>query len=184
LQCNSGILQTSNNRKESELIIMEKPQGYDESKESLMGGFDKIPEGAYKFKILRFDAVTAKTGAKQVLIKCDIAQGNYQGTFEELSLERQKDMTLKIYQCYEGNSLPFFKGIIISIEKANPGFKFDFSNEHLIVGKIFYGWLSHSEKWYDIENIRSSIENVKAPVKKETAQPAPAQPTNSNPLPF
>ena len=161
---------------------MIKPEGFDSAKESF-DGFSSIPKGVYKFKILRFENGFAKTNnAPRITAKVDIEEGNYAETFKEMSIERNKDLLLKVGYNIEGKGLNFLKGFLTSVERANIGFKFNWENDQQIVGKHFYGYLSATEKWYEISGIRSEKENVPEPKQRE--QTAQNQQPASDDLPF
>lgn len=151
---------------------MQKPENYDSEKAATFGGgFDMVPEGAYQFHILRFEELFTKDHKPQILLKVDISFGNHTQTFKELSVDKNKDMLLRIYQCTTGESTKWFKGLITCIENANTPYKFDFANPSLIVSKVFYAWLGRKKtekgEWYDISGFRSQIEDVKAPKQKQ-----------------
>ncbi len=161
---------------------MIKPEGFDSAKESY-DGFSSIPKGVYKFKIIRFENGFAKTSnAPRITAKVDIAEGNYAETFKEMSIERNKDLLLKVGYNLEGKGLNFLKGFFTSVERANAGYKFNWENDQQILGKCFYGYLAPKDNWYEITGIRSDKANVPEPKQKD--QPPQSQQTSTDDMPF
>lgn len=116
---------------------MKKPEGYDEA-QAYTGESQQLPAGLYVCTII--GAIEEEKKGKTVLaIAFDIAEGEYKGFYQQ-RYDADKNQNKKwpaIYrQATEGKSMPFFKGVITSIEESNPGFKFDF-NEQKLKGKKF-----------------------------------------------
>ncbi len=131
--------------------MITKPQGYDEAP-AYMGEAMQLPAGCYVCKVL---------GVKQerynehdrFLMQFDIAEGEYTGFYKkQYDQAKQSDPNVKYKgihrQNMDGQGTPFFKGLITSIEKSNPGFIFPFSqqgNEKTLVGKKFGAVMGREE---------------------------------------
>ena len=105
---------------------MKKPQGYDEVP-AYTGNFPQLPPGGYICKIKKAAVTTTKTGKEQMVLMIDVADGDYKGFFQQaFDRNTQKDKKWpnggQYRQLTEGNSMPYFKGMITSIEESNPGY--------------------------------------------------------------
>lgn len=123
--------------------MINKPQGYDEAP-AYTGEFMQLPAGLYVCKIL---------GAKQeefnghgrFVMQFDIAEGEHEGFYQkQYNLEKQANQNAKYKgvhrQNMEENGLPFFKGLMTSIERSNQEYHFPWGvqgNEKTLVGKKF-----------------------------------------------
>lgn len=123
---------------------MRKPQGYDEAP-TYTGSFPQLPPGGYICRIKKAAVTTTRTGKEQMVLMIDIADGDYKGFFQQ-AFDRNTQSDKKwpnggqYRQLTEGNSLPYFKGMITAIEESNSGFKFDFDEKKLtgkMVGCVF-----------------------------------------------
>lgn len=131
--------------------MITKPNGYDEAP-AYTGETMQLPAGCYVCKIL---------GVKQdqyneydrFIMQFDIDEGEHKGFYQkQYSQMRQTDPNFKYKgehrQNMDGPGLPFFKGLITSIEKSNAGFVFPFGqqgNEKTLVGKRFGAVMGREE---------------------------------------
>lgn len=131
--------------------MITKPNGYDEAP-AYTGETMQLPAGCYVCKIL---------GVKQdqyneydrFIMQFDIDEGEHKGFYQkQYSQMRQTDSNFKYKgehrQNMDGPGLPFFKGLITSIEKSNAGFVFPFGqqgNEKTLVGKRFGAVMGREE---------------------------------------
>lgn len=110
---------------------MNKPKGYDET---IVGSnFRKLPKGGYICKIMKIEEGKSKaTGADQLLIYLDIAEGEYKDIFGENY--RNSTSPLPKWGCvaYQpildsttGATNPRFKAFLTAVEESNPGFVVD-----------------------------------------------------------
>lgn len=96
---------------------MKKPAGYDEA-QAFTGESVALPPGLYVCKIIM--AIEENRQGKSVLaIAYDIAEGEYAGFYQkryDANTDPNKKWPAIHRQNTEGNSLPFFKGLMTSIE--------------------------------------------------------------------
>jgi hypothetical protein len=108
-----------------------------------------LPAGLYKCVIKQANVVKDQKDREQIAILFDIADGEYKGFYEkQFKARKQTSNDAKwggIYkQLTHDSSLPFFKGIITSVEKSNSGYKWDW-NEKGLAGKVFGGVFGREE---------------------------------------
>lgn len=125
---------------------MNKPQGYDEA-QSYTGDYETLELGGHVCQItgVRVE-YTQNTNAEVLVIAFDIAEGKqagyYKKRFEESKAKNADAKWQGTYRQFtQGNSTPYFKGLIENIEKSNPGYNFANTgfNEQTLVGKLFGG---------------------------------------------
>lgn len=122
---------------------MNKPQGYEEA-QSFTGDFEQLELGGHICQITGVKIEnTPNTGAEVLVIAFDIAEGEqagfYQRRFDEDRKTNKEAKWKGVYRQFtQGNSTPYFKGMIENIEKSNEGYKFNF-DEKSLVGKVFGG---------------------------------------------
>lgn len=121
--------------------MISKPQGYDESW-AATGEAVQLPAGCYVCKIRQVSQAETQTGRPQIVLLFDIAEGEHAGFYQARYDEDRKNGDAKWRgvhkQIMDGSSLPFFKGLMSSIEKSNPGYVFPWGregNEKTLVGK-------------------------------------------------
>ena len=170
---------------------MKKPQGYDEAP-AYTGSFPQLPPGGYICKIKKAAMTTTKSGKEQMVLMIDVVDGYHKGFFQQ-AFDRNTQSDKKwpnggqYRQLTEGNSLPFFKGMITAIEESNAGFTFDFDEKKLagkmvgcVVGREQYkkdnGELAFATK---IMQIRS-VEAIKAGVEPPEDKLLESQQTSSS----
>lgn len=125
---------------------MNKPQGYDEA-QAYTGDFETLELGGHICKITGVKLeYTPNTSAEVLVIAFDIAEGKqagfYQRKFDEARKSNSQAKWQGTYRQFtQGNSTPYFKGMIENIEKSNPGYSFVGTgfNEQTLIGKLFGG---------------------------------------------
>ena len=125
--------------------MIKKPRGYDEA-QAYTGESMQLPAGLYVCKIRQVNETQTQNGRPQMAILFDVAEGEhkdfYQAQFEaakRMSGDKAKYKGVH-KQIMDGSSLPFFKGLMTSIEKSNPGYQFPWGqegNEKTLIGKKF-----------------------------------------------
>lgn len=123
--------------------MINKPQGYDEAA-AYTGEFSQLPAGLYVCEILGA-RMENYNGNERFVMQFDIAEGEYKGFYQKQYREEKLTNQNAKYrgmhrQFVSGSSLPFFKGMMTSIEKSTPGYFFPWgreNNEKTLVGKKF-----------------------------------------------
>lgn len=131
--------------------MISKPSGYDEAP-AYTGEFAQLPAGLYICEIL---------GAKQedyngharFIMQFDIAEGEHKGFYQkQYNAEKQTSQNAKFKgvhrQNMEDQGLPFFKGLMTSVERSNQGYHFPWGtkgNEKTLVGKKFGAVMGREE---------------------------------------
>jgi hypothetical protein len=118
---------------------MKKPENFDSAKPESFGSFNTPPAEAYILGITKAEVGTTKTGKEKITLTLDIAEGEFKNYYGELSVKLTKDCRLQYNQLTEGNSTPYFKGMITAIEESNTGYKFNFDEKTLarkLVGAV------------------------------------------------
>lgn len=115
---------------------MNKPNGYDQAKPR--GGVRNEPQrGGYILGIINAETKMSTNNNEMLVLKMDIAEGEFQGHFREISDAVQKDLLLKHYRVTDSEkSIPYFKGDIKAIEESNQGFVFNFDEKTLRGKKV------------------------------------------------
>lgn len=128
---------------------MQKPDGYDSAEPKFDdGGFEQPPTGGHVLVIRDAEAAVSETSKKpMVILYLDIANGAFTNYFRAKSDKIGKNCLLRYYQLVAGNSLPYYKGLITSVEKSNDGFKYD-HNEKSLIGKVVGGIIEANDKNY------------------------------------
>ncbi len=125
---------------------MNKPQGYDEA-QSYTGDFEQLKLGGHVCKIIGVKIeYTPNTNAEVLILALDIAEGEQAGYYQKQFDEAKKKDPQTKWKCTyrqftQGNSTPYFKGMIENIEKSNAGYNFESTgfNEQTLVGKLIGG---------------------------------------------
>ena len=163
--------------------MIKKPQGYDESW-AFTGEAQSLPAGCYVCVVKGAREVTSNDREQFVLLY-DIAEGEHKGFFQSrFDADKAGGRDAKwrgVHRQYmDGSSLPFFKGLITSVEKSTPGFVFKFGvegNEKTLIGKKFGAVMRREQfqaddgslKWATkIDQIRSleGLKDAKVPEDK------------------
>lgn len=132
--------------------MIAKPQGYDEA-QTYTGESMQLPAGLYVCTIKQVSQTETRNGRPQIAILYDIAEGENKGFYQtqyEAAKQSGSDAKWKgVYkQIMDGSSLPFFKGLMTSIEKSNLGFQFPWGqegNEKTLAGKKFGAVMGREE---------------------------------------
>lgn len=183
--------------------MIKKPEGYDES-QTFTGESMSLPAGCYVCVIKQVACTETETGRSQIAVLFDVAEGEQKGFYQkQYDAAKRQDASAKWKgvhkQIMDGTSLPFFKGLITSIEKSN-NFQFSWdkeNNEKTLVGKKFGaimgreqfeandGQLKFATKIFQIRSIDGLKDakvpedklldqsNVKVPPQQQKAQPKP-----------
>lgn len=127
--------------------MIRKPAGYDEAS-AYTGESQQLPKGKYVCIIKQVATQKDKSGDhEQFVILYDIAEGEQKDFYKKLyEADQLQDPTRAKWrgvfkQNMEGKGVPWFKGIITSIERSN-NFTFQWdveNNEKQMVGKKFGG---------------------------------------------
>lgn len=123
--------------------MIQKPQGYDESW-AFTGETRTLPAGCYVCVVKQATAVE-ENGKSKLVVLFDIAEGEQKDFYKsQYNAARANSSDAKWRgvhkQIMSGSSLPFFKGLMTSIEKSNPGYTFPWgvqNNEKTLTGKKF-----------------------------------------------
>lgn len=129
-----------------------KPQGYDEAY-AFTGEFSSLPAGCYICVIKQVTQTKSRNNREQLAILFDIAEGEHKGYYQtQFNAAKTQGADAKWKgvhkQIMDGSSLPFFKGLMTSIERSNPGFVFPWGkegNEKTLVGKKFGAVMGREE---------------------------------------
>ena len=131
--------------------MITKPQGYDEAP-AYTGEFATLPAGLYVCEILGVKQ-EEYNGHSRFVMQFDIAEGDQKGFYQEqYNAEKQMNQEAKYKgihrQNMEERGLPFFKGLMTSVERSNQGFHFPWGvkgNEKTLVGKRFGAVMGREE---------------------------------------
>ena len=123
---------------------MDKPLNYD-SEQAATGEYKIFPAGGYVCKILGAKVEQSQSGREMLVLRMDVAEGDYKNYFTQLWEEKvQTNKDAKwgcVYrQLTDGDSTKFFKGMIVAIEKSNPKYQWNWEESSLknkLVGAIF-----------------------------------------------
>lgn len=130
-------------------MMMNKPANWD-SVEAITGEYKKLPAGGYVCSIVRAECTKSKNGKEMLKLAIDIAEGKYKDFYLNQYLqeqERNKEQAKwrgSYYQLTEGDSMGRFKGMLLNIEKSNPGYSWNW-NEKSLEGKLFGGVFREEE---------------------------------------
>ena len=177
---------------------MNKPMGYDEA-QSYTGDIETLELGGHVCKITDVSVEHTQNGSEYLAIYFDIAEGKqagfYKRRFDEAVKNGKEAKWQGVYnQFTQGNSTPFFKGMIENIEKSNQGYSFIASNfdEKTLIGKLFGGVFGREQyrsqdgklkfvtKCRSIRTIEKRREGVEIPEDKLLAEESNNNFFNSN----
>ena len=152
---------------------MQKPSGYDQAP-AYTGESFALPSGGYVCKILQAEEATSTSGRPMLVLLLDIAEGEFKDYYRQrFDRVKQTDPDAKwgcvFRQLTDGNSTPFFKGMITSIEVSNSGYKWNWDEKTLsgkLVGALFgreqylgnggnLKWSTKCQALRSVETIRS-----------------------------
>lgn len=106
------------------------------------GEFETLPAGKYVCQIVQVNVKQDQKGREQMAILFDIAEGDYKGYYDRMFQAAKKNDASQakwkgiFRQLTHGNSLPFFKGVITSIERSNPGYQWNWDEKSLVKKKF------------------------------------------------
>lgn len=188
---------------------MRKYENFDKV-EAYTGEYEKLEPGGYVCKILQVKAEESD-GTKNydtlLRIGFDIAEGEHKDYYRrQFDRKKQSNPDAKwpgmYYQTVKGDDLGYFKGFITSIEKSNPGYKWDW-DEQKLKGKLFGGVFGEEEYKANDGSIKTSVKcrfvrsvdairngDYVVPEKKTLAKPtkdvggSPSLDDDSDDLPF
>ena len=106
--------------------MMQKPANWDSTQPKYAGEFPKLPAGVYDCYITLAQEQKSQSGMQKLVLWLDIASGEYANFFAN---SQYKPM---YHQSTEGDSTPFFVGLISDIEKSNEGYIWDWEPSSLI----------------------------------------------------
>lgn len=121
--------------------------GYDNAA-SYDGSVERLPAGGYICRILKAWCENSANGSEMLVLALEIAEGEYAG-YAKRQFERKKannpnaawGCTLRqLTLGFDGQTSPYFKGLIKSIEESNAGYKWNWQEATLankMVGMIF-----------------------------------------------
>lgn len=159
---------------------MKKPQGYDEAQAIEIGSFEQLELGGHVCEIIKAETVTTRTGKEMLKLYLDIADESQKGYYKrqyDKDTRNPKKWGCVFYQLTEGNSLPYFKGVITAIENSNPQYRWNWDEKTLrglLVGGVFgreqYRKSDGSTAWFtkclNIRSVGAIIEGVEVPEDK------------------
>lgn len=177
--------------------MIKKPQGYDDSW-TAAGESVSLPAGCYVCEILGAKEETYKD-RQRFIMQFDIAEGEYKGFYQQqYKAAKERNIEAKYKgehrQYMDGNSVPYFKGLITSIEKSTPGYTFPWDlegNERTLKGKKFGAVMGREQIetsdgkkafWTHIFQVRSidGLKDAKVPEDK-LLEDQPAQQPAADP---
>lgn len=181
--------------------MINKPQGYDEAP-AYTGEFIQLPAGLYVCEIIGVRE-EENGGHSRLAMQFDIAEGEHKGFYQkQFKMAKQADQNAKYKgihrQNMDGQGVPFFKGLMTSIEKSNPGFSFPWGqqgNEKALAGKKFGAVMGREEfltsegdkrmatKIFQIRSVEG-LKDAKVPEDKllgESAAPSPVPSPTADP---
>lgn len=99
------------------------------------GESKRLPAGGY---VCKYTKVEDNADKSYLYMEFDIAEGEYEGYFEELE-ERAGFWAGRCYRSYKENALPMFKRMCSAVTKSNKKFIFDgnkYADESTLIGKL------------------------------------------------
>lgn len=121
--------------------------GYDKTA-AYDGSNEKLPAGGYICRIIKAWVETTMSGSEQIVLALEIAEGEYAGYYGRQFTSRKENYPNAKWPCIyrqftlnqEGQTNPFFKGLIKCIEESNYGYGWNWQEATLqnkMVGMIF-----------------------------------------------
>lgn len=125
--------------------MIKKPEGYDQAA-AYTGESQQLPKGKYVCVIKQVTTQETNNGNQQFVILYDIAEGEHKDFYQkQYDSDKTRSADAKwrgvFKQNMEDKGLPWFKGVITSIERSN-NFTFQWdkeNNEKTLTGKKFGG---------------------------------------------
>ncbi len=142
---------------------MKKYSGYD-STEAATGEFEKLEPGGKICKILKVEVEDGKPYGSLMRIYFDIEEsviesekGFYARLYKSMKEKNSAAKWLGMYyETIREDDLRFFKGMITSIEKSNPPYKWNW-DEKTLKGKCFGGVFGEEEYLDNKGEVRTSV---------------------------
>lgn len=121
--------------------------GYDRAA-AYDGSAERLPAGGYICRIMKAWVETTMNGSEQLVLALEIAEGNYAGfikrQFDSRKTSNPKAVWPALFKQFtlgtDGQTNPFFKGMLKSIEESNTGYVWNWQEETLankMIGMIF-----------------------------------------------
>lgn len=119
----------------------EKAAAYD-------GSSERLPAGGYICRIMKAWVETTRNGSEQLVLALEIAEGNFAGFIRKQFDSRKANNPNAAWPCIfkqftlgtDGQTNPFFKGMLKSIEESNAGYTWNWQEATLankMIGMIF-----------------------------------------------
>lgn len=126
---------------------MKQTPGYDKAA-AYDGSSERLPAGGYICRILKSWIETTMNGSEQIVLALEIAEGEYAGFAKRQYESRKANNPNAKWACNfkqftlgtDGQTNPFFKGMLKSIEESNTGYKWNWQEAGLankLIGMIF-----------------------------------------------
>lgn len=112
------------------------------------GSGERLPAGGYICRIMKAWVETTMNGSEQIVLALEIAEGEYAGFAKRQYESRKANNPNAKWACVfkqftlgtDGQTNPFFKGMLKSIEESNTGYKWNWQEAGLankMIGMIF-----------------------------------------------
>ena len=112
------------------------------------GSGERLPAGGYICKILKARCEYTQNGSEQLVLALEIAEGEFAGFAKRQFESRKANNPNATWPCTfkqftlgtDGQTNPFFKGLLKSIEESNAGYKWNWQEATLanrLIGMIF-----------------------------------------------
>ena len=122
--------------------------GYDKAA-AYDGSIERLPAGGYICRILKAWVETTTNGSEQLALALEIAEGDYAGFIKRQYDSRKANNPKTAWPCIfkqftlgmDGQTNPFFKGMLNSIEESNTGYTWNWQEATLankMIGMIFH----------------------------------------------
>ena len=159
---------------------MQKPAGWDEIEAKEFGTYEQLELGGHVCQIVKAETIKTSTGKEALKLYLDIADGTQKGFYKrqwDRDTRQQRKWGCTFIQLTEGNSQPYFKGLITAIEKSNPQYKWNWNEnslKNLLIGGVFGreqyrkndGNLAWFTKCVNLRSIESILAGVEVPADK------------------
>ena len=144
--------------------MIAKPKDWETAQAYTGGAGQQMTPGGHICKIVALRQETSKNGNPMIVVAFDIDEGSELDGFYKARLkEQQKQNSASKWQgvirfmLYDkgGNTNPFFKGFIKSLEESNAGYHWDWDERSAVDKKI--GIVFREEEYMQETQIRSSV---------------------------